>query len=389
MKLEGIRVLDLSMFLPGPLLTQMLGDHGAEVIKIETIEEGEPNREIGLKRDGVSVFFANTHRGKRSLALNLKAEEGREIFLRLAERADVIVEAFRPGVVDRLGIGYRTVAERAPHIVYASISAFGQTGPYVRKPAHDAACEAIAGILSVNLGQDDKPWLPGIANADMLSATLGLSGVLMALLRRKDTGKGDYIDISMMDSLLACMPNNLGPVMAEKRPPVPKDERSWGGNAMYRLYETRDGKWIVLAGSEIKFAVNLLNALGRPDLIPLCKLPPGPGQRPVVAFFDETFRTRTQAEWVEWFEGRDICFAPVNNLREGLDDPQVRAREMVLVDHRGWEHIGIPIKFADEPGRVRFDLPAHGEHSAEIIRDLGYSERDLEALKAEGVYRAG
>ncbi len=386
MKLEGIRVLDLSMFLPGPLLTQMLGDHGADVIKLEPLGVGEPNRVIGATRDGVTVFFANTHRGKRSLALDLKTEQGHAAFLKLAAEVDVVVEAFRPGVAKRLGIDYESVRAVNPAVVYASISAFGQYGPYVERPAHDAATEAYAGILSVNLGQDDKPWLPAIANADMLSSMLTLSGVMMALYRRQRTGEGDFLDVAMMDSLLACMPNNLGPPMAEKRQPNPKDERSWGGNAMYRLYETSDGKWIVLGGAEIKFATNLLTRLGRTDLIELCKLPPGPGQYPVRDFFIETFRTKTQAEWIDWFDGLDVCFAPVRGLREGLDDPQTRAREMVLEDARGWEHIGIPIKFLNEPGRVDFALPEHGQHTREILADLGYDAGEIERMKQAGVF---
>jgi crotonobetainyl-CoA:carnitine CoA-transferase CaiB-like acyl-CoA transferase len=387
-KLEGLKVVDISMFLPGPLLSQMLGDHGAEVIKVEQVEGGEPNRSIGAKRDGITVFFANTHRGKKSLTLNLKASEGREILLKLCERADVFVEAFRPGVAKRLGIDYETMSKRNPRIVYVSISAFGQTGPYVSHPAHDLATEALAGIVSVNLGPDDKPAMPGLANADMLSSMIGLSGVLMALYRRHQTGRGDFVDIAMMDSLLACMPNNFGPPMAEKRPPVPKEERSWGGNAMYGLYETREGDWIALGGAELHFAETLLHALGRPDLFELCKLPPGKGQEPVRAFFRETFRTKTKAEWVEWFKPlmSKLAFAPVKNLREALDDPQARAREMVVVDERGWEHLGIPIKFAHEPGRLRFDLPAHGQHSAEIIRSLGYSDAEVRALKEKGVW---
>lgn len=388
MKLEGLKVVDLSMFLPGPLLSQMLGDHGAEVIKVEQVEGGEPNRNIGAKRDGVSVFFANTHRGKKSLTLNLKAEEGREILLKLAEQADVFVEAFRPGVAKRLGIDYAAVSKRNPRIVYTSISAFGQTGPYVAHPAHDLATEALAGIVSVNLGPDDKPAIPGLPNADMLSSMIALSGVLMALLRREQTGKGDFVDISMMDSLIACMPNNFGPPMAEKRPPVPKEERSWGGNAMYGLYETKEGDWIALGGAELHFAETLMNALGRPDLFECCKLPPGKGQDPARNFLRETFKTKTKAEWVEWFKPlmSKLAFAPVKNLREALDDPQARAREMVLVDERGWEHLGIPIKFTHEPGKVRFDLPAHGQHSAEIIRSLGYSEAQVRALKEKGVW---
>ncbi len=281
MKLEGLRVIDLSLFLPGPMLTQIMADHGAEVIKVETVDGGEPSRNIGLKRDGVSVWFANTHRGKKSLTLNLKTAEGVEILMRLAERADVLVEAFRPGVVDRLGIGYRAVAKRAPKIVYASIAAFGQTGPYVQRPAHDLAVEALAGVLSVNLGHDDRPFNPGLQGADMLASSTALVGILMALYRRHETGRGDYLDIAMMDSLIAAMPNNLGPVFAEGRAPVAKHERSWGGYAMFRPYETKDGRWIVLGGVEMKFTTNLLVALDRPDLIALCALPPGPVQDPV------------------------------------------------------------------------------------------------------------
>jgi crotonobetainyl-CoA:carnitine CoA-transferase CaiB-like acyl-CoA transferase len=385
-KLEGIKVVDLSLFLPGPAMTQVMADHGALVIKVEPLPAGEPNREIGPKRDGVSVYFANTHRGKKSLALNLKTAEGVEALLRLAETADVFVEAFRPGVVDRLGVGYRAVAARNPRIVYASISAYGQSGPYVDRPAHDLAVEAMAGVLSINLGWDDRPWNPGLAAADMLAANMALAGVLMALLRRERTGKGDYLDIAMMDALIASMPNNYGAPMAEKRQPVAKDERAWGGNAMFRVYETGDGRFVALGGAEIKFATNLLTALGRPDLIELCKLPPGPGQAPVRAFLSDTFRTRTQAEWVAWMADKDVAFAPVKTLREGLDDPQVRHREMVVLDARGWEHIGVPIKFEDEPGRIDFRPPALGEHSEDILRGLGYTEAELAQMKAKGVY---
>jgi crotonobetainyl-CoA:carnitine CoA-transferase CaiB-like acyl-CoA transferase len=385
MKLEGIRVVDLSLFLPGPAMTQAMTDHGAEVIKVEP-PGGEPNREIGLKRDGVSVFFANTHRGKRSLVLNLKTGEGIEALLRLAASADVFVESFRPGVVDRLGVGYAMVSARNPKIVYVSISAYGQSGPYRDRPAHDLAVEAMSGVLSVNQGWDDRPWNPALAAADMLAANTALAGVLMALLRRERTGRGDYLDVAMMDALLAGMPNNYGPPMAEKREPVAKDERSWGGNAMYRVYETQDGAFVALGGAELKFATNLLTALGRPDLIPLCRLPPGPGQQPVRDFLEQTFKSRTRDGWVAWMADKDVAFAPVKSLREGLDDVQVRARDMVVEDPRGWEHIGLPVKFADEPGRVDFELPELGQHSEEILRGLGYTAAELAAMRAKGVF---
>ena len=304
MKLEGLRVIDLSRFLPGPMMTQFMADHGAEVIKVEAVGEGEPTRALGETRDGVSVFFANTTRGKKSLALDLKHPDGVEALMRLAENSDVLVEAFRPGVVDRLGIGYAQVSRRAPQIVYASIAAFGQSGPYRDLATHDLAIEAMSGVLSITHGQDGKPAIPGMPAADIVSSMMTLSGVLMALLRRKETGRGDYLDIGMGECLLACMSNNFGSAMAERRQPDVGNARSLGGNPLYALYETKDGDWIALGSQEMKFAVNLLTLLGRPDLIEFCKLPPGAAQEPVKAFLSETFLTKTKAEWVEYFKGR-------------------------------------------------------------------------------------
>jgi crotonobetainyl-CoA:carnitine CoA-transferase CaiB-like acyl-CoA transferase len=387
MKLEGIRVVDLSLFLPGPLATQFMADHGAEVIKVESLDEGEPNRRIGPKRDGVSVYFANTHRGKQSLALNLKDPRGVEILLRLAEKSDVLIESFRPGVAARLGIGYAQVSRRAPGIVYASIAAFGQNGPYRDRAAHDLATEAMTGVLSLNRGGDGKPAIPALANADMLASMMTLSGVLMALYRREQTGRGDYLDMAMADCLLACLPNNMGTAMTERRQPDLKAERALGGNALYQIYETKDRDFVVLAGQELKFARNLLEPLGRPDLVELCELPPGPGQDPVRAFLRDIFVTKTKSEWIEWFRGRDVAFAPLRTLPEALEDEHFKARGMVLRDARGWDHLGVPIAFRDEPGRARFDPPALGGHTAGILRGLGYEDADIARLEAGGVVR--
>jgi crotonobetainyl-CoA:carnitine CoA-transferase CaiB-like acyl-CoA transferase len=387
MKLEGLRVVDLSLYLPGPLMTQFMADHGAEVIKVESIHEGEPNREKGAKRDGVSVYFANTHRGKKSLALNLKDPAGVEVLMRLAEKSDVLVESFRPGVVDRLGVGYAQVAKRAPKIVYASIAAFGQSGPYRDLAAHDLATEAMAGVLSLNRGGDGRPAIPALPNADMLASMMTLSGVLMALYRRKETGKGDYLDMAMADCLLACLPNNMGTAMTERRQPDLKEERALGGNALYGIYETKDRDFVVLAGQEAKFARNLLEPLGRPDLVELCELPPGRGQDPVREFLASTFRAKTKAEWIEWFRGRDVAFAPMRTLPEALEDPHFKARGMVLKDARGWDHLGVPIRFRDEPARPDFEPPAHGQHTSGILRSLGYAGGEIAQLKAKGVVK--
>ena len=384
MKLEGLRVIELSLFLPGPWMTQMMADHGADVVKVEPAG-GEPAREIGSMRGDTSVWFSNTHRGKRSLKLNLKTDEGREVLMRLAAESDVLVEAFRPGVVDRLGVGYEAVRQRAPQLVYASISAFGQDGPYRTRPAHDLATEALAGILSVNVGADGAPVMPAIANADMLASMTCLSGVLMALVRRATSGKGDYVDIAMMDSLIAAMPNNLGPVFADGRAPVPSDERSWGGNAMYNIYRTKEGRHAVLGAAELHFAKNVLDKMGRPDLLPLCALPPGPDQAPVREFLREIFLTKTLPEWAEWFNDVECAFAPVNDLNEAIHDPQFAAREMVVEDAQGGKHLGIPMKFREEPGRIAFETPELGEHSGEILAELGYPSTQIDAMRNKGV----
>jgi crotonobetainyl-CoA:carnitine CoA-transferase CaiB-like acyl-CoA transferase len=365
MKLDGIRVIDLSLFLPGPHLTMMMADHGADVICVEP-PGGEPTRQFPYSTGGSSVWFRNTHRGKRSVSLDLKTEAGRQALLRLCDTADVVLEAFRPGVVDRLGVGYAVVSARNPRVVYASIAAFGQTGPLAQRPAHDLAIEAMAGIVSLNLGNDGQPVMPHMPVADMAGSLMALSGILMALLRRERTGQGDYLDISMQDAAMAWLPNVTGKLFAEGRAPEVKQERSFGGGSFNNIYRTRDGRHLVLGGSEPKFVERLLTKLDRPDLIAAASSPAGPAHAPVKAFLSETFLTRSLAEWLAWLDGIDICYAPVLDLKEAFAQPQVAAREMLVRDADGNQHIGIPIRFRAEPGRIDPRLPSLGEHTAAL-----------------------
>jgi crotonobetainyl-CoA:carnitine CoA-transferase CaiB-like acyl-CoA transferase len=368
MKLDGIRVLDLSLFLPGPYLTTVMADHGAEVIKLEP-PSGEPVRNIGQRAGGHSVWFRNTHRGKKSIVLDLKTAEGLAAFHDIAATCDVLVEAFRPGVAERLGIGAATMTARNPRLVYCSISAFGQDGPLRDRPAHDLAVEALCGTLSANLGQDGKPANPAIPVADATASLLALSAILMALLRRERTGRGDAIDMAMFDATLSWLPNATGTVFGEDRAPVVKQERQWGGGALYGIYATADDKWIVLGGSEHKFADNLLRALDRPDLVAAAAGPPGPAHAPVQAFLRETFATRSRDEWEAWFAGRDICFAPLLDIKEAFAQPHSAARRMLHRDAEGNLHIGLPIKFRDEPGALNPRLPSLGEHTATVLAE--------------------
>ena len=368
MKLSGLRVLDMSLFLPGPYLTTVMADHGAEVIKLEP-PSGEPVRQIGQRAGGHSVWFRNIARGKKSVVLNLKDPADFEAFQDLVLTSDVLVEAFRPGVADRLGFGAEAMTRLNPRLVYCSISAFGQTGPERNRPAHDLAVEALAGTLSVNLGQDGKPTNPNVPVADVTASLLALSGILMALLRREATGRGDVIDMAMFDATLSWLPNATGAVIGEDRAPVVKHERQWGGGAFYGIYPTADAKWVVLGGSEHKFVENLLHALGRPDLIEGASGPPGPNHRPAQDFLAATFATKTRDEWETWFKGRDVCFAPLLDLHEAFQRPQVSARRMLERDAEGNLHIGLPIKFRDEPGSLDPRVPALGEHTAEVIAE--------------------
>ena len=385
MKLEGIRVLDLSAFLPGPHLSMMLADHGADVIMVEPANGiGEPTREIGYRtQDGVSVWFRNIARGKRSLKINLKDEEALAFFYELVASADVFIEAFRPGVVARLGIDYQRLQEIHPGLVYCSISAFGQDGPLRDRPAHDLAIQALAGTLALGLGlEDGKPSAPNMPSADAISSLMASSAILMSLLRRHSTGQGEYIDLSMYDALLAWTPNVTGPVFADDAHPEPKTMRSFGGAGMNSIYETSDGQFIVLGGSEVKFAENLLTALGRPDLIPYATIEPGPEQEPLKQFFRDTFKSNTLAHWQEFLSKVDCCWAPVKSLKDAFSDPHTIHRHMRLTDGSGNPHIGIPLKFAHEPGCANLQLPEYGEHSIELAREVGIDEQRIQALKS-------
>lgn len=366
MKLSGLKVLDLSMFLPGPILTLMLADHGAEVIKVEPMGAGEPTRAIGEIKNGQTIYFRNTQRGKRSIQLDLKDPQGLALCLKLAAEADVLVEGYRPGVADRLGVGYAAIKALNPRIVYCSLSAFGQKGRYSQRPAHDLVIQALAGTLAP--GEGPPPAMPIVVAADALSALTGLSAILMALLGRAKTGLGDYLDISMYDSLVAWTAPFTGEVFAKGEPPSAANSRFWGGAALYDLYKTADDRYLAMGGSELKFAENLLNGLGRPDLLPAAKTRPGPGQDPVRAFLRETFRSRSLAEWEAWFGERDICWAPVRDLKEAFADPFLVERGMLAYDAEGSEIIGSPIRFLAEPARIDPRAPGKNEHGDEIAR---------------------
>jgi len=366
MKLTGVKVLDLSAFLPGPHMTMMMADHGAEVVMVEPDNGlGEPTRAMGEKyADGNSVWFTNIARGKKSYKVNLKDPQQHANFLKLAAEADIFVEAFRPGVVNRLGVDYAAIKAINPGIIYCSISAFGQTGKYKTKPAHDLVVQAMAGTADLTRSMDGKPALTPMPSADMTASLHALSGILMALYRREKTGQGDYLDISMYDSLLSWVPNVTDTIFAEDRQPVRGEMRNFGGNAFVNIYETQDGGHIVLGGSEPKFVANVLNYFDHPELIDEMKKPVGQ-QGKVIDFLTQIFKSKPQSEWELVFEDIDCCWSTIRTLHIALTEngaPVIRSN--------GKSHIQNPIRFMKEPAQLSFDLPDFGEHTESLKKDI-------------------
>ena len=358
-KLSGFTVLDLTQFLPGPMMTVMMADHGARVIKIEP-PGGEPVRAQAPFENGQSVWFANLNRGKESLVLDLKSDAGKAELRRLIGMADVFVEGFRPGVMARLGFDYPAVKALNPGIVYCSISAFGQHGDLAHHPAHDMVVQALAGFMSVNDGPDGAPVVPAVPSADLAAGTTALAGVLMALLARARTGEGDYLDIAMFDSLLPWCAHTAGSAIAGGSSPKSSEQRSLGGAGFYQVYQTSDARYVVLGGREIKFARNLLGALGREDLIQLAEADAGPVQAPLIAFLRETFAGKSRDEWTAWFADKDVAFAPVLDFREALDAPHIAQRGL-LIEADGRHHFASPIQFGSEPAWTPGTVPELGE----------------------------
>ncbi len=356
-KLSGIRVIDLSMFLPGPMMTVMMADQGAEVIKVEP-SHGDPAREqapFDTYGDAEhSVWFANLNRGKKSVVLDLKSEAGKQTLRDLIASADVFVEGFRPGVMKRLGFDYEATRAIKPDIIYCSISAFGQEGALAHHPAHDMAVQALAGFLSVNDGADGTPVVPGAPSADLAAGLTALSAVLMALVGRDRTGEGAYIDCAMFDSLLPWCAHTAGSAIAGGESPKSASQRSLGGAAFYQVYETADGQHVVLGGRELKFAKNLLTALDREDLLPFAEKPAGE-QGELIAFLRETFASKSREEWVAWFADKDVAFSPVLDFREALDEPHIAERGLLVESSGGGKHIAPAIRFSGEdwrPGEI-------------------------------------
>jgi alpha-methylacyl-CoA racemase len=387
--LSGIRVLDLTRLLPGPVCTLHLADLGADVIKIEDTGAGDYARTLGAESGKIAPVFAAINRNKRAMRLDLKKREGVEVFLRLVRDADALVEGFRPGVVDRLGVGYAACCEINPRIVYCAISGYGQTGPYRDRAGHDVNYCSYAGFTDQIGSERGDPVIPNIQIADILGgAVVPAMGILAALLDAQRSGKGRYVDVAMTEGVLAHNLQALAAVASTgKAHPRGADFLS-GREPCYSVYRTADGRHMAVGALERKFWERVCDVLQRSDL-KTChwEVRTEPGARDAQWGKEQTsaiFASRPQTYWVEKFAGEDCCVSPVLTLEESFQDPQILAREMVLRDG-GTLQFAPPLKMSEYEFTAERAAPMAGQHTDEILREAGYTGAEIEGLRTTGV----
>jgi len=383
--LAGIRVLDLTRLLPGPVCTLYLADLGADVVKVEDTGAGDYARTLGNRPGAVSAFYRNVNGNKRSLAIDLKSARGRDVFIRLAETADVVVESFRPGVVASLGVDYASVAAANPQVVYAAISGYGQHGPRAAMAGHDINYLGFAGVLDQTGTRGGAPALSNLQIADLLGGAASAAiAILAALVGAQRSGRGRYIDVAMADASLA---HNIFALHALEQwgavPPRGADLLT-GGVPCYGVYATSDGRWLAVGALEDKFWRALCSAVGRADLIP-GRIATGTEGDRVRAELAATFVAHPLAHWTATLGPVDCCVTPVLTLDEALADPQFAARGMVATRSDGSREYAPSFKLSDVSFGVRRDAPAQGEHSADVLREAGFDAEAIAALIAAGV----
>ena len=386
--LAGITVLDFTRLLPGPFCTQLLCNLGAEVIKIEDPKLGDYMRSVPPIVHDVSYPFLMVNRGKRSLSVDLKTPEGQEIVHKLARGSDVVVEQFRPGVMARLRVAYDDLAMMNPRLVYCSFSGYGQTGPYKDLPGHDINFQALAGILGVTTGREDKaPAIPGVPIADLASGFNAALAILAALRVRDRTGRGEFIDVSIYDTAVTLMVLGLARFLATGEEPVAGETLLTGSFPFYSLYETKDGRWLSVATVEPKFWSRMCELIGAPDLAEK-QFKDGAERFAVAQTLAERFRGRTLAEWEALLANENLPIAGVKRVSEVVRDPQVEARGLLpVVDVSGlWklQVIAHPANHATLETRNLTRVPAKGQDTEEILRSLGYTARQIQTLAKKG-----
>lgn len=384
--LDGYRIIDLTSMISGPFATMMLGDQGADVIKVEIPGRGDHVRAGGNRSGGLPASFLNNNRNKRSVTIDLKDERGREVLKRLAVSADVFIQNFRPGVVDRMGIGEEAIREVAPNIVYVSISGFGEAGPYAGKPTYDPIIQAVSGLASVQGGSDQqRPRLIRTILPDKLTAVTAAQAITAALLARERTGKGQHVQLSMLDAVLAFLWSSdmggqtfVGKTVSQQR----------AASFIDLIYETADGHMSVAVMSDREWA-GLCQALERPEWLDdeRFKTPALRDQNinDRLSLTQDVLRTRTTAEWLTRLEGAGVPCAPVLTRNELLEHPQIQASDVLIeTEHPDaglLRQARAAARFSDTPTSIRHGAPQLGAHTDDVLAEAGLSAPEIAALR--------
>ncbi len=393
MPLTGVRVLDLSRLLPGGQCTLMLADMGADVIKVEEPMRGDYIRLASpFDERGVSPLHLCYNRNKRSLALDLKNQDGVSVLLDLVKNTDVLVDSFRPGVMERLGIGYQRLKKENPALVHCSITGYGQDGPLARAPGHDLNFQALGGVVELTGAAGGPPYVPGVLIGDVGAGMWAAFAILAALRLSERTGVGQFIDMSMLDAVMSFLSIHGQTYLSTGQSPGREEMRHNGRRPCYRLYPTKDGRMLSVACSEPKFWVNLCKLIGHEDFYDDYGAR-GERRLEVIQTLHNTFQSKTLEEWIAHFDGADVCVSPALNMHESFGHTQVQSSGLV----RDYQHPVIGTypgtrpapKFSNLPIRDSLPPPRLGEHSVEILVEHGFQDEEIESLLASGATHRG